>query len=88
MKTLKIRQWWNGGYEQHSDGKEMDVLEFTERREEGIFGEIIVLENGIELYPNEWNGEVYNVKGKVYKQVYNATENDPESYDTIGFIEL
>lgn len=38
------------------------MLKFTERREEGVSGDIVILENGVELYPNEWNGEVYVVK--------------------------
>lgn len=67
-------------------------MSFTERIEDGVFGVIITLENGVELYPDAWNGEVYNVDGKMYKPVQEPDEIDDDGevlqYKTIGYEEL
>lgn len=55
------------------------MLKFTERTEDGVFGEIITLENGVELFPDEWNGEVYTSNGKSYKPV-----QEPDVIDDSG----
>ena len=72
------------------------MLAFTERKENGVFGNIITLENGIELFPEEWNGEVYTVKEngreRTFKPVYEPTSFDdygePEQWETIGYEEI
>lgn len=71
------------------------MLKFTKRTEEGVFGNIIVLENGIELFPDDWNGEVYTVKEdggeRVFKPVQKPISFDeaggPDQWETIGFEE-
>ena len=72
------------------------MLKFTERKENGVFGDIITLENGIELFPEEWNGEVYTVKEngreRTFKPVYEPIsfddDGEPEQWETIGFEEI
>ena len=72
------------------------MLKFTERLEEGICGTVVVLENGIELYPNEWNGEVYvlNEHGRertfkpVYKPISFDEDGVPDQWECIGFEEI
>lgn len=68
------------------------MLSYTERTECGVFGEIIVLENGIELFPDEWNGEVYTTNGKTYKPVQKPISYDdngePEQWEIIGYEEI
>ena len=72
------------------------MLKFTERLEDGIFGNIITLENGIELSPNERNGEFYTVKEngreRTFKPVYEPIsfddDGEPDQWETIGFEEI
>ena len=71
------------------------MLKFTERREEGVSGDIVILENGVELYPNEWNGEVFvvkeNGKERTFKPVQEpAVDDDGEilQWNTVGYEEL
>ena len=89
MTTYNIEKMENGALLVSDNGNEMEVMEFTERNETGVFGDIIVLEDEAELYPNEWNGEVYISQGKWYRPVYKpcAFEDDgtPYQYDTVGF---
>lgn len=72
------------------------MLNFTERTESEVFGTIITLENGIELFPDEWNGEVYTVKEngreRTFKPVYEPIsfddDGEPEQWKIIGFEEF
>ena len=72
------------------------MLKFTERRENGVFGDIITLENGIELFQEEWNGEVYTVKEngreRTFKPVYEPIsfddDGEPEQWEIIGYEEI
>lgn len=68
------------------------MLKFTERTENGIFGNIITLGNGVKLYPEDWNGEVYTVNGKSYKPIQEADVIDDDGevlqWKTIGFEEV
>lgn len=72
------------------------MLKFTERTEAGVFGDVIVLETGIELFPNEWNGEVYTVRGtgveRTFKPVYEPIsfddDGEPEQWEIVGFEEV
>ena len=72
------------------------MLKFTERLEEGICGTVVTLENGIELYPNEWNGEVYVVNGKGVERVFKSIQMPisfddggvPDQWECIGFEEI
>ena len=66
------------------------MLKFTE------CGNIITLENGIELLENEWNGEVYTVKenGKertfkpIQKPISFNDDGDVEQWEIICFEEI
>ena len=72
------------------------MLKFTECTENGVFENIIILENGIELFPDEWNGEVYTVKEngreRTFKPVYEPIsfddDGEPEQWETIGYEEM
>lgn len=72
------------------------MLKFTERTENGTFGNIITLENGVELFPNEWNGEEYIVKengeDRCFKPVQEPDVVDDNGevlqWKTIGFEEV
>lgn len=72
------------------------MLKFKERREKGVFGNIIALENGVQLYPEEYNGEVYTVKEnsaeRTFKPVYEPIafddDGDPLQWEIIGFEEI
>ena len=72
------------------------MLKFTERKENGGFGDIITLENGIELFPEDWNGEVYTVKEngreRTFKPVYEPIsfddDGEPEQWKIIGYEEI
>lgn len=72
------------------------MLKFETRNEVGVFGDIITLENGIELFPNEWNGEVYTVKEtgteRTFKPVYEPIsfdeDGEPEQWEVVGFEEI
>ena len=72
------------------------MLKFTERKESGVFGDIITLENGIELFPEDWNGEVYTVKEngreRTFKPVYEPIsfddDGEPEQWGIIGYEEI
>ena len=57
--------------------KEITKSEFKERfpkartySDLGTVQTICYLENGVILLNSEWNGEEYNVDGKIYKPVY------------------
>ena len=72
------------------------MLKFTERKENGVSGDIITLENGIELFPEDWNGEVYTVKEngreRTFKPVYEPIsfddDGEPEQWGIIGYEEI
>lgn len=68
------------------------MLNYTTRTESGVFGGIITLENGVELFPDEWNGEVYISNGKSYKPVQKPSEVDDDGtilqWETVGFEEV
>ena len=72
------------------------MLKFTERAENGIFGNIITLENGIELSQNEWNGEFYTVKENGRERTFNPIQEpisfdddgEPDQWEIIGFEEI
>ena len=72
------------------------MLKFTERKENGVFGDVITLENGVELFPEEWNGEVYTVKEncreRTFKPVYEPIsfddDGEPEQWEIIGYEEI
>ena len=59
------------------------MLKFTERIESGVFGTIYTLENGVELFPNEWNGEVYIVKENGMERSFKPVQ-EPISFDDDG----
>ena len=63
-----------------------DIISFTERKEEGV-GDVIVLENGVELYPNEWNGEIYSTDEGDFKPVV-KWDFEADQGTTIGFEEV
>ena len=66
------------------------MLKFTE------CGNIITLENGIEIFMDEWNGEVYTVKenGKernfkpIQKPISFNDDGDVEQWEIICFEEI
>ena len=72
------------------------MLKFTERAENGVFGNIITLENGIDLFPDEWNGEVYTVnengRERIFKPIQEPIsfddDGEPDQWETIGFEEI
>ena len=72
------------------------MLKFTERKENGVFGDVITLENGVELFPEDWNGEVYTVKEngreRTFKPVYEPIsfddDGEPEQWGIIGYEEI
>ena len=72
------------------------MLKFTERKENGVFGDVITLENGVELFQEEWNGEVYTVKEngreRTFKPVYEPIsfddDGEPEQWGIIGYEEI
>ena len=72
------------------------MLKFTERKENGVFGDVITLENGVELFPEDWNGEVYTVKENgrertfkpVYKPISFDDDGEPEQWEIIGYEEI
>lgn len=59
------------------------MLKFTERQETGVFGDIIVLENGVELFPDEWNGEVYTMKEDGKERTFKPVQ-EPDVIDDDG----
>ena len=69
------------------------MLKFTERKENGVFGDVITLENGVELFPEDWNGEVYTIKEngreRTFKPVYEPIsfddDGEPEQWGLIGY---
>ena len=72
------------------------MLKFIEHAENGIFGNVITLENGIELFPDECNGEVYTVKDNGRERTFKPIQEpisfddngEPEQWETIGFEEI
>lgn len=72
------------------------MLKFTERMESGVTGEIYTLENGFELFPNDWNGEAYTVKDNGIERSFKPVEapisfdedGEPFQYELIGFEEV
>ena len=72
------------------------MLKFTERSEDGIFGNVITLENEIELFPDEWNGEVYTVnengRERTFKPIQEPIsfddDGEPDQWEIIGFEEI
>ena len=65
------------------------MLKFTE------CGNIITLENGIELLQDEWNGEVYTVKEngkertfKPIQKPISFNDGEVEQWEIIGFDEI
>ena len=67
----------------------IDILNFTnfiERKEEGVV-DVIVLENGVELYPNEWNGEIYSTDEGDFKPVV-KWDFEADQGTIIGFEEV
>ena len=88
MTTYNIEKMENGALLVSDNGNEMEVMDFTERNETGVFGDIIVLEDETELYPNEWNGEIFIVNGKDYRPVYKADEDNSDNYETVGYVEV
>lgn len=72
------------------------MLKFTERREEGVFEDIITLENGIELFPEDWNGELYTVKENGRERTFKPVEmpisfdedGEPDQWGIIGYEEI
>lgn len=82
---------WEDGFGRTISFNMEDYLQFTERREEGVFGDIIVLENGIELFPDEWNGEEYTVKVDGVEKSYRPVQKydaEYDQYDTVGYREF
>lgn len=67
------------------------MMNFTEKTVNGVFGSVVVLENGVELYPDDWNGEVFTVDGKSYKPVVEPDELDDGEvlqWKTVGYEEV
>ena len=72
------------------------MLKFKEHTENGIFGDIITLENGIEIFPEEWNGEVYTVKENGRERTFKPIQEpisfdddgEPDQWEIMGFEEI
>ena len=72
------------------------MLKYKVHTENGIFRDIITLENGIELFPEEWNGEVYTVKENGRERTFKPIQEpisfdddgEPYHWEIIGFEEI
>ena len=80
-KTLKI--FWNMVF--YVKRKEViNMLNFIEKRVEGVNDFIIELDNGVELFESDWNGEVYILKDKTGRERSYRPVEEPDVIDDDG----